>query len=91
VPVLGVIENMAGFACPECRTVTAILGSGGGLRMATEMGVPYLGAIPNDPQIATAGDNGSIPVQETPLGAAGRSISEIAGALAAALDGVKAA
>jgi len=58
VPVLGVVENMSGFVCPKCGEVTHILRSGGGERLATDMGVPFLGAIPIDPQIAEACDNG---------------------------------
>jgi Mrp family chromosome partitioning ATPase/predicted Fe-Mo cluster-binding NifX family protein len=58
VPVLGVVENMSGFACPKCAEVTQILPSGGGKRIAEDMGVPFLGSIPMDPQIAEAGDSG---------------------------------
>ena len=58
VPVLGVIENMSGFVCPHCGKTTDILKSGGGARMAKEMGVPFLGSIPIDPQIALACDEG---------------------------------
>jgi len=58
VPVLGVIENMSGFACPKCGEITPILRSGGGRRIAEDMGVPFLGSIPLDPQIAEAGDAG---------------------------------
>lgn len=58
VPVLGVVENMSGFVCPKCGAVTEILRSGGGARMADEMNVPFLGAIPIDPQIAIACDDG---------------------------------
>jgi Mrp family chromosome partitioning ATPase/predicted Fe-Mo cluster-binding NifX family protein len=58
VPVLGVVENMSGFACPKCAEVIQILPSGGGKRIAEDMGVPFLGSIPMDPQIAEAGDSG---------------------------------
>ena len=58
VPVLGVVENMSGFMCPKCGEVTQILPSGGGKSIATGMQVPFLGAIPMDPQIALAADNG---------------------------------
>lgn len=58
VPVLGVIENMSGFACPKCGEVTHIFSSGAGRQIADSMHVPFLGAIPIDPVIATAGDNG---------------------------------
>jgi Mrp family chromosome partitioning ATPase len=58
LPVLGVIENMSGFVCPHCGTVTDIFKTGGGERMAREMGVPFLGRIPIDPAIGEACDAG---------------------------------
>ena len=58
VPVVGVIENMSGFVCPECKTVLNIFKSGGGEKMAAEMGVPFLARIPIDPQVVEASDNG---------------------------------
>ena len=51
LPVLGVIENMSGFICPECGARSDIFGSGGGEEMAADMGVPFLGRIPIDPQV----------------------------------------
>lgn len=58
LPVLGVIENMNGFVCPKCGELTAVFQSGGGKLMADDMGVPFLGSVPIDPQIAEAGDSG---------------------------------
>ena len=58
VPVLGVLENMSGFACPKCGEVTPILGAGGGRQIAGDMGVPFLGSIPIDPAVAETGDKG---------------------------------
>ncbi len=58
LPVIGLVENMAGFACPKCGEVTPILSSGAGRRLAADMDVKFLGAIPIDPAIASAGDNG---------------------------------
>ncbi len=58
MPVLGVIENMSGFVCPKCGHETQIFKSGGGERMAREMGVPFLGRIPIDPKIVLASDVG---------------------------------
>ncbi|TFH15219.1 MAG: chromosome partitioning protein ParA [Lentisphaerales bacterium] len=58
VPVLGVIENMSGFACPKCGEVTAIFRNGGADSMASDMGVPFLGRIPIDPCIGIACDEG---------------------------------
>lgn len=58
VPVLGVVENMSGFVCPHCGETTSILQAGAGLRISESMGVPFLGSIPIDPQIAAACDSG---------------------------------
>lgn len=58
LPVLGVIENMSGFVCPHCGERTELFGSGGGERMASEMGVPFLGRIPIEPEIVSSGDSG---------------------------------
>jgi Mrp family chromosome partitioning ATPase len=58
VPVLGVIENMNGFACPKCGEVTSVFRSGGGTSIANDMGVTFLGSIPLDPQIGEACDSG---------------------------------
>lgn len=59
LPVLGVVENMSGFVCPKCRETTDIFNSGGGERMSSEMGVPFLGKIPIDPVVSAACDNGT--------------------------------
>jgi ATP-binding protein involved in chromosome partitioning len=58
VPVLGIVENMAGFACPHCQHVTPIFGEGGGDRLAGEFGVPLLGRVPLDPATRVGGDAG---------------------------------
>jgi Mrp family chromosome partitioning ATPase len=58
VPVLGIVENMSGFACPKCGEVTQVFRSGAGQEIARDMQVPYLGAIPLDPQVAEACDTG---------------------------------
>jgi MinD superfamily P-loop ATPase len=58
LPVIGVVENMSGFACPKCGEVTPIFKAGGGQRMACEMGVPFLGTIPIDPEIGDSCDAG---------------------------------
>lgn len=60
LPVLGVIENMSGYVCPECGTRVDVFGSGGGEDMANDMGVPFLGAVPIDPLMVPAGDRGEL-------------------------------
>jgi Mrp family chromosome partitioning ATPase len=64
LPVLGVIENMSGFVCPHCDKTTDIFAAGGGEAMAADMGVPFLGRIPIDPELMTAGDQGVPYVQK---------------------------
>ncbi len=56
--VLGVIENMSGFVCPDCGKQHEIFNSGAGEKLALETGVPFLGRIPFDPELARAGDEG---------------------------------
>jgi ATP-binding protein involved in chromosome partitioning len=58
LPVLGIVENMSGLKCPHCQETINIFSSGGGERMAEEMNVPFLGAIPIDPQVCALGDSG---------------------------------
>ena len=58
IPVIGVVENMSGFVCPHCGTVTDIFKVGGGKSMADNMEVPFLGAIPIEPNVTESGDRG---------------------------------
>ena len=58
LPVLGVIENMSGFVCPHCGETTDVFLSGGAERMAREAAVDFLGRIPMDPAVVTAGEDG---------------------------------
>jgi Mrp family chromosome partitioning ATPase len=76
LPVLGVIENMSGFACPDCGKTVELFKSGGGKRLAREMGVPYLGAIPIDPQIVEASDAGTPYMREYAETAAARALRD---------------
>jgi ATP-binding protein involved in chromosome partitioning len=58
VDVAGIIENMAGFVCPDCGEVHDVFGSGGGEELAEETDVPFLGSVPLDPSVRTASDKG---------------------------------
>lgn len=58
VPVIGIVENMSGFVCPECGKKIDIFKSGGGKRISQDLNIPYLGNIPLDPQVCTDSDNG---------------------------------
>ena len=55
--VAGVIENMSDFTC-EHGTSYALFGSGGGARLAADIGVPLVGQVPIDPSVSRAGDSG---------------------------------
>jgi ATP-binding protein involved in chromosome partitioning len=56
--VLGIIENMSGLVCPHCGRRIDLFKVGGGERAAADLGVPFLGRIPIDPQIVVSGDEG---------------------------------
>jgi len=58
LPVLGVIENMSGFICPHCNNQIDIFKGDGGKQMARDFGVPFLGSIPIDSNLADACDSG---------------------------------
>jgi ATP-binding protein involved in chromosome partitioning len=58
LPVIGVIENMSGMVCPHCRGIIDLFSVGGGKKAAEDLGVPFLGAIPLDPAMVKAGDEG---------------------------------
>jgi len=58
-PILGIVENMSGFICPKCGTEISIFRTGGGEKIAEELGVPFLGKIPLDPRICEDSDVGT--------------------------------
>jgi ATP-binding protein involved in chromosome partitioning len=58
LPVTGILENMSGLVCPACGHTIEVFKSGGGERLATTVGVPFLGRIPIDPEIVVCGDSG---------------------------------
>jgi len=86
VPVLGVVENMSGFVAPDTGKVYDIFGRGGGQVVAEQMGVPYLGAVPIDPDVRVGGDTGAPIVLAHPESPAARALAEIAGRLAASIS-----
>jgi len=57
-PVLGIVENMSGFVCPDCGGEHDIFGSGGGESFAEDVDLPFLGRIPLDPAVREGGDTG---------------------------------
>ncbi|MBN2120486.1 MAG: Mrp/NBP35 family ATP-binding protein [Candidatus Omnitrophica bacterium] len=58
VPVAGIVENMSGFLCPYCKKEIDLFGTGGGEKSAQDLGVPFLGRVPFDPEVVKLGDSG---------------------------------
>jgi ATP-binding protein involved in chromosome partitioning len=83
VPVLGIIENMASYACPDCGQESHPFGTGGAEKAAAEMGVPFLGRLPLSPAIREASDAGQPPAAGS--GIESDAFAGIAGKLLAAV------
>jgi ATP-binding protein involved in chromosome partitioning len=64
VPIIGMVENMAGYACPHCGEISDPFGQGGAQAAAVSMGLPFLGRVPLDIGIRTASDAGRPPAAE---------------------------
>jgi ATP-binding protein involved in chromosome partitioning len=64
VPILGIVENMSTFICPNCGTQSDIFGHGGARKEAERLGVPFLGEVPLHPIIREKSDLG-LPVVAT--------------------------
>ena len=78
VPVLGVVENMSGFTDPDTGKRIEFFSSGGGQRLAEELGVPLLGQIPLQPEVAQLADQGQPLVVAAPRTAAAEVLTRIA-------------
>ncbi|HEX9891906.1 MAG TPA: Mrp/NBP35 family ATP-binding protein [Actinomycetota bacterium] len=79
--LLGVIENMAGFACPHCGEITDVFGTGGGRKTAEALGVELLGSVPMQVSLREGSDDGTPIVVREPDSPAGAAFREIASEL----------
>ena len=79
IPVIGVVENMAGFVCPNCKGESEIFRptTGGARRMCEDENVPFLGSVPLDPRIGMACDYGESFLEAFPESSAARRYMEI--------------
>ena len=84
-PVLGLVENMAGYVCPQCGTEDAVFGTGGGQRLAERAGVPLLARIPLAPAIREGGDRGCPIVLAEPAHPASAAFRTLAARVAEAV------
>jgi len=92
--IAGVIENMAGFACPHCGEMVDVFGSGGGRAVAdaltrvTGATVPVLGQVPIDPRLRHGGDQGIPLVLSDPDTQAAQQLAAVAGSLVSRTRGL---
>jgi ATP-binding protein involved in chromosome partitioning len=77
-PLLGVVENMASFVCPDCGERDELFGSGGADRLAAEEGMEVLARIPIQPEVCKSGDGGMPLVVRNPKDPASQSFLELA-------------
>lgn len=78
MPVAGVVENMSALVCGCCGERTALFGSGGGARLAAELGTELLGRVPLDGDLRAAGDEGIPVVSQQPLSPSAVVFADIA-------------
>ena len=86
VPVLGIVENMAGYQCPHCGESSDPFGSGGAEASAAKLGVPFLGRLPLSASLRKASDAGRPPAAED--GPAAEAFAAIAREILAQLEKV---
>jgi len=66
INVIGIVENMSGFVCPNCRECTNIFSSGGGESLASISKIPFLGTLPIDPRVGKLAGTGKSALSELP-------------------------
>jgi ATP-binding protein involved in chromosome partitioning len=76
-PIIGLVENMSYLICPHCGDRIDLFGKGVAERVASKMGVPFLGAIPLDPRVAQDSDSGKPFVMENPESLAAKAFDAI--------------
>ena len=78
IPVIGIVENMSGLACPHCHKEIPLFKIGGGEKAAHDLKVPFLGRIPIDPEMVTDCDRGMPLVLSHPSSEAAKAFQGIA-------------
>jgi ATP-binding protein involved in chromosome partitioning len=75
--ILGLIENMSGFVCPNCGKHMELFGAGGGFKTAMAMNIPFLGRIPLDPAMVECADTGQSYMAKYPDSEATKAFNQI--------------
>ena len=88
IGVVGIVENMSYFVCPDCHARSEIFLAGGGSRLAAELGVPLLGQIPLQAGMAELADRGEPIVVSQPDSPAGNALRELARTVATRTAGL---
>ncbi|HKK27034.1 MAG TPA: Mrp/NBP35 family ATP-binding protein [Gemmatimonadota bacterium] len=82
IPILGLVENMSGFVCPDCGARHDVFGSGGGEKLAATIDVPFLGAVPLGVAVREEGDRGLPTVLGRPDSPEAKALRSVAEAVA---------
>lgn len=86
LPIIGIIENMSGYVCPECSHCNNVFSSGGGSSLAAMTDIPFLGSIPIDPNLAEACDSGKDYAKEFKESPVVQQLKPIAALVSKAVD-----
>jgi len=86
VDILGIVENMGLYTDPASGQTIVFFGEGGGRRIAERLGVPFLGAVPLDPNIREGSDAGKPIVAQYPDSPAAQMFKKIAKDVAARIS-----
>jgi len=86
VPILGAVENMSGFVCPKCSTVSKIFSEGSAKTLEKSYGIPLLGSIALDPKVCDASETGTPITIAAPDSVPARTFRETARKIAAAVS-----
>ncbi len=77
LPVVGIVENMAGLICPHCGKEIDLFKIGGGEKAAHDLEVPFLGRVPIDPEVVNTGDEGVPIIASSPDSSAAVAFNDI--------------
>lgn len=77
INILGIIENLSGFICPNCKECSNLFSKGGGEALAKQADVPFLGCIPIDVQLAQCLEEGHSFVEKFPSSGAAEAFQQI--------------
>jgi len=83
LPIVGIIENMSGLSCPKCGERIDLFKRGGGMALAREMDVAFLGQIPIDPEVVMTGDAGIPLLRNGPQSPAAKAFADVVAAILA--------